>query len=153
MNSLTMNYIPISGLLFTEWFFLSLLVGIVILTIIWYSEDDVTVQIQAIGLNLITLFLLAHVMESNTEVFCITIFTVYTIGVICYGILHDQKSFRLIGLFALTIHSVKISKELWYTIPWWGYFLFIGMLLITLSILYEKREKHTAVNTPLKEEL
>ncbi|MCR5737286.1 MAG: hypothetical protein K6G64_06525 [Eubacterium sp.] len=153
MNTLTMNYIPIPGLLFTEWFSLSLLVGIVILTIIWYSEDNVTVQIQTIGLNLITLFLLSHTMESNTEVFCITIFTFYTIGIICYGILHDQKSFRMIGLCSLAVHSVKISKELWYAIPWWGYFLFTGILLITLVILYEKRGKHTAINTQLNEEL
>ena len=48
----------------------------------------------------------------------------------------------LVSLAAIVFNFFKLTKEFWYSIPWWIYLLLVGAVLMTFAISNEASENN-----------
>jgi hypothetical protein len=134
-------YLNFALYLFEEWVALGLLIAIVITSLIWYDNTDAQKMTLTIGYYLITAILLLHNLGDEAEPICSVIFLIYSFVAIIGGVLKNQKQYWMISLIALGLNLLKISGTFWEQVPWWGFFILVGIIFITIAVFFEKKEK------------
>lgn len=64
---------------------------------------------------------------------------------IIIGMQLKQKIYLSTGIIALACNILIQTKQLWLSIPWWGYLLIAGLMLIGLASYNEKRKNNDKV--------
>lgn len=141
-------------------------IGILLLynTTINYININSYTVINMLGYMLFSVIGLKTILNKYIEdinvIECITYITIYIVAITQYnneidGILFGAllmfiimisyfKKYGilfLVSIFALLVNIFVLTRKFWFSIPWWGYLLGVGIILISFAIRNEANDK------------
>jgi len=69
------------------------------------------------------------------------LFGVLLILIVMISYLKKYGSLFLVSIFAILVNVFILTRKFWFSIPWWGYLLAIGIILISFAIRNEANDK------------
>ena len=78
---------------------------------------------------------------SYTSIADAMIFVAFLMALVIFGYIKRYGPMFFVSLVAVVVNGFKLTKDFWYSIPWWVYLLMVGAGLLTFAIVNEKSEK------------
>lgn len=112
----------------------------------YYKNVDV---LEYIFWGFVYLYALGNYANSKDGI----IFSVLILGVIFFSYYKKFGASFLAGIIAILVNAFALTKEFWFSIPWWIYLLVVGGILVGFAIKNEANENKTkiSVGSVLKE--
>ena len=126
-----------------EWFAFSILIPVLAIAFIWRKNKEFASVISIIAVYFTTLLLFVHnTGDKPANVACAIIFIAYLTILIIVGIIYNDKKNWIVHLVVLVIFIIYVTRNLWTVLPWWVFFVIIGLVFIAVAIFLEKRDKN-----------
>ncbi len=113
---------------------------------IWKGYPTIARRIELLVLLMVSAILLRDVLLLKVF-YDGLILGVYSLGLIMIGLQVKAKSYFLTGTSCLVLNILLLTQRFWQSIPWWGYLLGAGMVLIITASMSEmqknRRDKRT----------
>lgn len=74
------------------------------------------------------------------------LFGILIVGIIFVSYVKKYGTLFLVSIAAILLNVFLLTREFWFSIPWWAYLLIIGSLLITFAVRNEVSEKNNKLN-------
>lgn len=114
--------------------------------ITWKSYPAIARRIELLVLLIVSAILLRDVLRLNV-LYDGLILGLLCLGFIMIGLHVKAKSYFLTGSGCLVLNILFMTQRFWQSIPWWGYLLGAGMVLIITASMSEmqknRRDKRT----------
>lgn len=88
---------------------------------------------------------LIALMKYNSEMDGM-LFTILIIAVVITSYIKKYGAVFMVSIFAILANVFALTKEFWFSVPWWAYLLTIGAILIGFAIKNEISDKKTEIN-------
>lgn len=88
-----------------------------------------------------TILIYVYAMSMYTSIADAMMFVVLLFILVVYGYTKKYGPMFLTSLIAIIINMLQLTKEFWYSIPWWVYILAVGMALIAFAVRNEINQK------------
>ncbi|MBP1913771.1 hypothetical protein J2Z23_000708 [Lederbergia galactosidilyticus] len=109
-----------------------LILAILLATRTWKDKKQVMNHVQTVILVIITVYLIHDAIQSNTIWDALIIGTL-SLAAFLLGMKFQIKSYFFVGLGTLLFNVMYQTRPYWGNMPWWGYLLIVGLLLITIA--------------------
>lgn len=109
-----------------------LILSILLATRTWKDKKQVMNHIQTVILVVITVYLIHDAIQSSTIWDALIIGTL-SLAAFLLGMKFQIKSYFFVGLGTLLFNVIYQTRPYWGNMPWWGYLLIVGLLLIAIA--------------------
>lgn len=113
-----------------------LILSILLATRTWKDKKQVMNHVQTVILVVITVYLIYDAIQSGTIWDALIIGTL-SLAAFLLGMKFQIKSYFFVGLGTLLFNVIYQTRPYWGNMPWWGYLLIVGLLLITIASFNE----------------
>ncbi|WP_053956872.1 hypothetical protein [Inediibacterium massiliense] len=119
---------------------------------IWTKYESLMRKVEWGILIVISTILLADIVVYGDTKDAL-IFGVLSLISVIGGMQFRKKSYFFVGIGSLIINVIIKNQKLWANIPWWGYLLITGIVLITTASIHEmqKNNKISKLKLNIKE--
>ena len=105
----------------------------------YYKETDV---VEYLFWAIIYLYAIANYVDSRDGI----LFSVLIIAIIFYSYYKKYGATFLAGIIAILVNAFALTKEFWFSIPWWIYLLAVGGILVGFAIKNEANENKEKIS-------
>ncbi|WP_186576812.1 SCO7613 C-terminal domain-containing membrane protein [Aquibacillus kalidii] len=126
-----------------------LLIPIILSRKTWKGYSQVMTHVQTASLLLVTIYLVIDAIQGHTIGDALLIGSLSLLSVLV-GMQLRIKSYFFIGVGTLLFNLIYQTKPYWGNMPWWGYLLIAGLLLIGLASYNEWRKQKSEIKLEKK---
>ncbi|MFS0671815.1 hypothetical protein [Ornithinibacillus sp. 179-J 7C1 HS] len=120
-----------------------IVVVIVLRKYVMKEKKEVTNYIQWAVLVIVALLLVQDGLASNT-IYDALIVGVLSLASLVAGMIYQMKSFFFVGAGVLLFNVLMQTRPYWGNLPWWGYLLIAGSILITIASYNEWQKQKSS---------
>ena len=136
------NYLPVPRKLELEWYLLWVVVGMQLIKYVWGRKAVALNVIQNIVMAHVLVILLVHNVEKDDYIVSSIILAMTYTAYLVYGIYTSKKTYLITAIICMSVHFIYLSQKFWLSLPWWSYFMLVGLALIGVAVFMEVRMKN-----------
>lgn len=74
------------------------------------------------------------------------LFGILIVAIVIISYIKKYGALFMVSIFAILVNIFALTREFWFSIPWWIYLLSVGAVLISFAIKNEVSDKKTEIN-------
>ncbi len=74
------------------------------------------------------------------------LFGILLVAVVIISYINKYGALFMVSIFAILVNIFALTREFWFSVPWWVYLLTIGTILIGFAIKNERSDKKNEIN-------